>query len=175
MIIHLASERQPSHAEFCCDLRRSARLRAVLAGRALVGKIANALCIAHRERQRSESTRALLGGAEPSHFGDEARDVVSGVGNEVDHGIEVGTWRSERLRPRVHGDVKLLVQDRIVAEAYEALAADPGTRFEEWSPGRRRDSERSHGAVFDLDKPGLFDAISHCHILPAIRVSTSHA
>jgi hypothetical protein len=58
-----------------------------------------------------------------------------------------------------------LVQVRIIAEPYEALAADHVTRFEEWRPGRWRDSERSPCPLFDLGKLGIFDA-THVGILP---------
>jgi hypothetical protein len=67
-----------------------------------------------------------LAAAEPSYLSNEARDVVGGVSDEVDDGIEVNAWRGDLLR----SDVQFLVQVRIIAEPYEARASDM-----RWGPG----------------------------------------
>jgi hypothetical protein len=58
-----------------------------------------------------------------------------------------------------------LAEIRVIAEPYEALAADWLTRLELRDPGRWRDREGSRGTLLDLGEFGLFDAIAHDSIL----------
>ncbi len=88
--------------------------------------------------------------AEPPYLACKSRDRVAGLSDVFDDGVETDVRRGDALGSQVQRDVQVAVQNRVIAETYETLAAEPATRLKQCDPRRRRDGESLRGGMFDL-------------------------